>query len=84
MAKCEVCGNDYDKSFELLTGGEKRKRLTGTLFQSGDFIAQGVNSPAIALPATLLCDPKSVGRVSLTPLSEQLAPELWPKVLLSH
>lgn len=21
MAKCEVCGNDYDKSFELIAGG---------------------------------------------------------------
>jgi hypothetical protein len=21
MAKCEVCGNDYDKAFELRTGG---------------------------------------------------------------
>lgn len=23
MAKCEVCGNDYDKSFELIAGGGK-------------------------------------------------------------
>jgi hypothetical protein len=23
MAKCEVCGNDYDKSFELIAGGTK-------------------------------------------------------------
>jgi hypothetical protein len=22
MAKCEVCGNDYDKSFEVIKGGE--------------------------------------------------------------
>jgi hypothetical protein len=21
MAKCEVCGNDYDKSFEVVSGG---------------------------------------------------------------
>jgi hypothetical protein len=23
MAKCEVCGNDYDKSFEVLTAGSR-------------------------------------------------------------
>jgi hypothetical protein len=23
MAKCEVCGNDYDKSFEVSRGGER-------------------------------------------------------------
>ena len=23
MAQCEVCGNDYDKSFELIAGGTK-------------------------------------------------------------
>lgn len=23
MARCEVCGNDYDKSFEVIAGGEK-------------------------------------------------------------
>lgn len=23
MAKCEVCGNDYDKSFEVLARGER-------------------------------------------------------------
>lgn len=23
MARCEVCGNDYDKSFEILMGGRK-------------------------------------------------------------
>jgi len=23
MAKCEVCGNDYDKSFEILSGGKR-------------------------------------------------------------
>jgi len=23
MAKCEVCGNDYDKSFEITTGGKR-------------------------------------------------------------
>ena len=23
MAKCEVCGNDYDKSFELITAGAR-------------------------------------------------------------
>ena len=22
MAKCEVCGNDYDKSFEVIQGGK--------------------------------------------------------------
>lgn len=22
--KCEVCGNDYDKAFEILRGGERR------------------------------------------------------------
>jgi hypothetical protein len=22
MARCEVCGNDYDKSFEVVLGGE--------------------------------------------------------------
>lgn len=24
MARCEVCGNDYDKSFEVVRGGERR------------------------------------------------------------
>jgi hypothetical protein len=24
MAKCDVCGNDYDKSFEIIKGGESR------------------------------------------------------------
>lgn len=23
MAKCEVCGNDYDRSFEILMSGER-------------------------------------------------------------
>jgi hypothetical protein len=23
MAKCEVCGNDYDKAFEVVVGGER-------------------------------------------------------------
>ena len=23
MATCEVCGNDYDKSFEVIMGGER-------------------------------------------------------------
>jgi hypothetical protein len=23
MARCEVCGNDYDKSFEIIAGGKK-------------------------------------------------------------
>lgn len=23
MARCEVCGNDYDKSFEIMRGGER-------------------------------------------------------------
>ena len=23
MAQCEVCGNDYDKSFEVIAGGRK-------------------------------------------------------------
>jgi Rieske Fe-S protein len=23
MARCELCGNDYDKSFELIRGGER-------------------------------------------------------------
>ena len=23
MARCEVCGNDYDKSFEVIAGGKK-------------------------------------------------------------
>jgi hypothetical protein len=23
MAKCEVCGNDYDKSFEIIAGGRR-------------------------------------------------------------
>jgi len=23
MAQCEVCGNDYDKSFEVIAGGKK-------------------------------------------------------------
>ncbi len=23
MAKCEVCGNDYDKSFELIAAGQR-------------------------------------------------------------
>ena len=23
MARCEVCGNDYDKSFELMAGGQR-------------------------------------------------------------
>lgn len=23
MAKCEVCGNDYDKSFEVITAGSR-------------------------------------------------------------
>jgi len=23
MARCEVCGNDYDKSFEVIRNGEK-------------------------------------------------------------
>lgn len=23
MAKCEVCGNDYDKSFEVIAAGKK-------------------------------------------------------------
>lgn len=23
MATCEVCGNDYDKSFEVMRGGER-------------------------------------------------------------
>ena len=23
MARCEVCGNDYDKAFELIAGGER-------------------------------------------------------------
>lgn len=23
MAKCEVCGNDYDKAFEVVRGGER-------------------------------------------------------------
>ena len=23
MAKCEVCGNDYDKAFEIVRGGER-------------------------------------------------------------
>ena len=23
MARCEVCGNDYDKSFDITMGGEK-------------------------------------------------------------
>jgi hypothetical protein len=23
MAKCEVCGNDYDKSFELIAAGAR-------------------------------------------------------------
>jgi len=23
MAKCEVCGNDYDKSFQVVMGGKK-------------------------------------------------------------
>ena len=23
MAKCDVCGNDYDKSFEVVRGGER-------------------------------------------------------------
>jgi hypothetical protein len=23
MAKCEVCGNDYDKSFDIIAGGAK-------------------------------------------------------------
>jgi len=23
MAKCEVCGNEYDKSFEVMLGGER-------------------------------------------------------------
>jgi len=23
MAKCDVCGNDYDKSFELIAGGNR-------------------------------------------------------------
>ena len=24
MAVCETCGNDYDKSFEIVRGGERR------------------------------------------------------------
>ena len=24
MATCDVCGNDYDKSFEIIKGGESR------------------------------------------------------------
>jgi hypothetical protein len=24
MATCEVCGNEYDKTFELIRGGETR------------------------------------------------------------
>lgn len=24
MAKCDVCGNDYDKSFEVITAGGER------------------------------------------------------------
>ena len=24
MAKCDHCGNDYDKSFQVILGGEKR------------------------------------------------------------
>jgi Rieske Fe-S protein len=24
MAKCDVCGNDYDKTFELLRGDERK------------------------------------------------------------
>lgn len=23
MAKCDVCGNDYDKSFEVIAGGKR-------------------------------------------------------------
>ena len=23
MARCEVCGNDYDKAFEIVRGGER-------------------------------------------------------------
>jgi hypothetical protein len=24
MAKCDVCGNDYDKSFQIISGGKTR------------------------------------------------------------
>jgi Rieske Fe-S protein len=24
MAQCEVCGNEYDKSFEIITAGKRR------------------------------------------------------------
>ena len=30
MAKCDVCGNDYDKSFEVVSGG---KRFTFDSFE---------------------------------------------------
>jgi hypothetical protein len=28
MAQCEVCGNDYDLSFEVITAGNRRTELT--------------------------------------------------------